>query len=291
MNSNTYRSFGNAEVRTVSDKDRVLAYTYSDETVDRYGTILKANGWQNLKHWVQNNPAFLFAHKADQPPIGRPLSASNPWQGRKDAMGGEIQYTSEEENPFGYMMYKLAKGGYMRTVSVRFDIPDSSSIWVPTPEEKKVLGLPEHGLVYTKLELLEVSLVPVPGNPNAVEEAYQKGIVTPKEHVWLRNYLAEIEEMTGVRLADVICKPCACDSKEKKSQTACNESRVFDSLHLIEESIRSLTSTVEKLGSGERGPNLPPPGPRPSGDDGEDLYESVLSGLESVGKSLSAAAK
>jgi hypothetical protein len=48
---------------------RRARFIASDETVDRYGDIIRASGWQ-LGNYRQN-PVLLFGHQSDSLPVGK----------------------------------------------------------------------------------------------------------------------------------------------------------------------------------------------------------------------------
>src|SRR6186713_2839631 len=54
-----------ADTTTTETGERYLDVVASDETVDRYGDIVLADGWQ-LEPF-QKNPVALFSHDYDQP--------------------------------------------------------------------------------------------------------------------------------------------------------------------------------------------------------------------------------
>src|SRR6201995_6135940 len=55
--------------KAASDGLRRVRFVASDETVDRYGDIIRASGWQ-LDNF-RKNPVLLFAHDSRQPPVGQ----------------------------------------------------------------------------------------------------------------------------------------------------------------------------------------------------------------------------
>jgi hypothetical protein len=63
-----------AEARAVKPKasGRSLDFIASDETQDRYGDVIRADGWDLSA--FKRNPVFLWAHQDKQTPIGRVVS-------------------------------------------------------------------------------------------------------------------------------------------------------------------------------------------------------------------------
>lgn len=151
------------DAKAADGEDRVIAWTVSDEGVDRDGDIIRQGGW-DLKNF-RKNPVVMWAHQYREPPIGRATKVWVDKDGKSPRLRMLKQFTSQEENPFGFMIYNLAKSKYLRTASVGF---------IPREFEPQEEG---RGLFFKKAELLESSVVPIPSNPRALDEAKSvKGI-------------------------------------------------------------------------------------------------------------------
>jgi phage head maturation protease len=86
------------------------------------------------------------------------------------------------DNPMGSLAYKMAKGGFLNSQSVGF-IPED---WKPG----KSAGDPDR--TYTKCELLEISMVVVPANPNAtVGAALRSGAIERADLKAVAEYLKQ----------------------------------------------------------------------------------------------------
>ncbi|KKL83419.1 hypothetical protein LCGC14_1974920 [marine sediment metagenome] len=157
------RKVVNTEVKEVSD--RVLEFIGSTEAQDRDGEIIRAAGWE-LKNY-KKNPVFMWAHDYRSPPIGKALSVKKG----DGQLVLEIKFADAETYEFADTIYRLYKGGFLHAVSVGF-----------MPLEWKD-GNSENGegRTYTKQELLELSAVPVPSNPEALQQAVMDGVITAKE--------------------------------------------------------------------------------------------------------------
>jgi HK97 family phage prohead protease len=131
---------------TVGERQiRVIA---SDATPDRMGDVLEAKGCQ-LDDFRQN-PVMLAQHDADKP-IGRwpSIEVKN---GRLEALG---EFAPEGVSELADEYCRLAKAGIIRAVSVGF---------IPIEYEPRRGG----GYLFKRWDLLELSLVSVPANPNAL---------------------------------------------------------------------------------------------------------------------------
>lgn len=155
------------EIKEIAD--RVVEFIGSTETQDRDREIILAKGW-DLKNF-RKNPVFLFAHRYDQPPIGKALKVKV----EDGALKFQIEFADQETYPFADTIYRLYKGGFMRATSVGF-VPIE---WRDNDEDDEDEKSPRR--IYTKQELLELSAVPVPSNPNALVQARNEGIITTKD--------------------------------------------------------------------------------------------------------------
>lgn len=123
----------------------------STATVDRHGEIVSPAGWdlENFK----KNPVLLWSHDHTIPAIGK---ATKIWiEGFGDAaklmFSGVWQTVTDE----GKAAAQLVADGILNSFSVGF---------IPSEME---------GNTYTEQELLEISLVNVPANPDAMMLAYK----------------------------------------------------------------------------------------------------------------------
>jgi HK97 family phage prohead protease len=155
------KQFLNLIVKTIKadEKDnRVIRFLGSDSTTDRDDEILTKEGWI-IKNY-KKNPVFLWAHRYSEPPIGRAKKVKATDKG----LEFDIEFADAETYPFADTIYKLYKNGYLNAVSVGF-IPDVISI------ERN-----EDTVKINKKELLELSAVPVPANPNALRLGMKSAI-------------------------------------------------------------------------------------------------------------------
>lgn len=147
---------GTYEFQAKSFDDETLAFDAigSDGSVDRHGEKIDPEGWM-LKNY-EKNPVLLFNHNPWDLPVGKAENVR--------VEGGKLKFkavmTTEDENPLGAQLYKLFKGGFLRAFSVGFR---------PLETDGKE--------TYTKSELLEISVVTIPANPNALALAFRDGTI------------------------------------------------------------------------------------------------------------------
>jgi len=151
------------EVKGIDEKERTLTHFISTERVDRDKDIMEAGG-VDLRNY-KKNPVVAWVHDYRQPPIGK-----NLWiKKHKDDNGemGLLAKTKFAMSQFADEIFNLYKEGFLNAWSVGF-IP----VEVKDADEKS-----DAKRVISKWELLEYSAVPVPSNPEALQAAYQKGII------------------------------------------------------------------------------------------------------------------
>lgn len=146
----TDKKFAELQIEEIDGKKVFVA---TDETVDREGEVLAIDGWQ-LENF-KRNPILLWSHNPFEPLIGL---AENI---RFRTLGGKKKMTFEpvfhRMNEMSRLVADLVDKGWMKTVSVGF-----------RPYEKQ-------GNKFTKQELLEISFVNIPANPEATHLAFSKG--------------------------------------------------------------------------------------------------------------------
>jgi hypothetical protein len=167
-----------------SDEDsRTITWAISDESTDRMGDVIRVAGWDLSEY--EKNPVILWSHDQGMdhsiPAIGKALRT---WKGEKRGGGAalmqEAEFAPGDIHPFADTIYQLAIRGFLNAVSVGFR---PSEVYVPkSAEEREELKLGPRGVDFRKTELLENSVVNVPANPNALQNAMsdmvRRGIIT-----------------------------------------------------------------------------------------------------------------
>lgn len=191
------------------DKDsRSVRFVISTGAVDRERDVISPKGW-DLKHF-RKNPVVLFAHDNRRPPIGRGFDLEKG----DEALKASVEFMDNETDTSGFsdMIFRMIKGGFLRATSVGF-LPKE---WEFEDEDADRV----FGINFSKQELLEFSIVPVPANPEALIEARSKGIDTAPLQTWLQEALDCWTDFKGMLLVpksqvEQIAK--YADPKSKKS--------------------------------------------------------------------------
>lgn len=132
----------------------------STGTIDRHGESIDPQGWQ-LKNF-KKNPVLLYGHNVaeNRPPIGKVVKIWLEGTGKKAKLMFKPKFDLQDN--FAKEIYRKYVEGYMTSFSVGFKPED----WDAGE--------------YLKQELLEISAVPVPANPDAIVVLREAGI-TPKD--------------------------------------------------------------------------------------------------------------
>ena len=146
----------------------------STDSLDRHEEIVDLKGL-DVSNYMQN-PVVLFAHDSNSLPVGKTLSLVEE--------GGRLiakMKFAVKESAFAREVYELIKGGYLNAFSIGF---------IPKETEDNV---------YTKAELLEYSVVPIPANPRALVVARSKGIKTDlvEKELYGEEFVNERKEYEG----------------------------------------------------------------------------------------------
>ncbi len=163
-----------AQVRSIDTKARTIEFVASTEAVDRYGDIIRVDGWQ-LDNY-RKNPVFLWAHRSSDPPIGKCVAIGAEGEGEGKALVQRIEFAAREAYPFAETIFKLYEGGFLNAVSVGFMPIKYQPRIEPNEEGGEFLGYE-----FLEQELFELSAVPVPANPEALGKAVRKGIISVSE--------------------------------------------------------------------------------------------------------------
>lgn len=143
------------EIRKVDENK--YRFVISDETVDRYRTVIKVNGWQ-LDNY-KRNPIVAYNHLAGSGDPDNIIGRGNVWI-QDDKLMAEVEFEPKSMNEKADKVRQKIEYGTISTTSVGFDPKE----WTRGIED---LGEDPKILYFRKQELLEFSIVDIPANPNA----------------------------------------------------------------------------------------------------------------------------
>lgn len=164
-----YRTYS-SEIRKRNEDTRTLTFVASDSARDAAGTVLNQEGW-SLKRY-EKNPIIGYQHE-----VYGGWDGSDPdniiGKARVYVEDGQlladITFETKDINEKAEKIYKKLLFGSLNAVSVGF-LPIGKGNWGKGDE---AIDGSNPTYYYAGQELLEISVVNIPSNPNAVRRAME----------------------------------------------------------------------------------------------------------------------
>ena len=200
--------FATAYTKEINKEERTIVAWASKAIIDRDKEIIKGNAW-DLKAY-RKHPIIILSHNYRE--------LTNSWVGKtlwiKPSEEGLLFKAQFATTGAAKEAYQLVEDTGIAAFSVGF-IPkkwEDKMIKDMTEEEKEMvkgsgLGDGDKVRIYTKCELLEISLVSVPSCSTAVLAAYNEGKIKTKELKDKIKETMEIEIIDEDKEKDTITKP------------------------------------------------------------------------------------
>lgn len=172
------QKFFKTKANSINEEKYQATFVISDESVDRQGEVIKQDGWdlENFK----KNPVILFGHDSWELPVGKAVDIYT----EGDKTYATIEFAVEIYDK-AKTIWEMVKAGILNTVSVGF------------MNMEYVDGDNYENVELTKNELLEISIVPIPANPNAIVLAARDGLISKKDATFLAKAMEK--ELEGLR--------------------------------------------------------------------------------------------
>lgn len=157
------------EIRKGEEGSRKMTFVASDFSRDRYKTVLNQDNWQ-LKDYNRNGIIAYQHDTYNSDPdriIGKGRAFTELDSKGKNRLMIEIEFEPAEMNELADKVYKKLQFGTLNAVSVGFR-PIGKGTWGKGDEGP---GQPNETYYYAGQELLEVSVVNIPANPNALRRS------------------------------------------------------------------------------------------------------------------------
>lgn len=184
-----FRTATQGEVRKDEQGSRKLTFVASDGTRDSAGTVLNVDGWKLDR--FNSNGIIGYQHKV----YGSWSDTDNPdnviGKGYAYVKDGQllvdVEFEPAEINDLAEKIYQKLLFGSLKAVSVGF-MPVGKGQW---GKDEESLDGKNPTYYYAGQELLEVSVVNIPANPNALKKEFE---MQDNEMEQLRaEFVAEIE--------------------------------------------------------------------------------------------------
>lgn len=154
------------------DNSRIITFVASTDGLDRHGTKILPTGINTER--FDSNPIIGWGHDLyggwfSTPDPKNVIGKSVALRKTEKRLETDIEFLSAEVNPNADMIFKMVKAGAVNAVSIGF-IPRKIEVEVDDSERE----IP----VIAASELLEISVVPIPSNPDAL--AIARGLSLPQ---------------------------------------------------------------------------------------------------------------
>lgn len=162
---------------SIDSATRTLRAVITTNDVDRDGEIIEPSAFRKRIDTYLDNPVLLWMHDPRQAPIG----SAKGVEFFDDRIEADLQFRAEGKSQIADEAWGLYEDGTLKSFSIGFRVFEiEESVDEETGNAKPIR--------ITDAELLEVSSVSIPANPNAIAKHYsaavflQKGIATLKEN-------------------------------------------------------------------------------------------------------------
>jgi len=173
------------EVRVIDSKTGLCEYVASDESIDSYREVIRANGWRFNR--FQKNAPFVDSH--DYGTLEKLLGKVVDFAVKGKQLVETVQWAIDvADNKLAQLGFKMTEAGYLKAVSVGFmptkyltkwDAQDARlrGEWLMQLQD---LGLSEENApraIFIEQEQVELSACIIGANANALAKSYKAGFL------------------------------------------------------------------------------------------------------------------
>lgn len=208
-------------IRSVDEGKRTASFIASTDSIDSHDERVTQD-WDLERY--KKNPIVLYGHdRWSKLPIGQAIECGV----ENDQLVCTILFATAEANPLAEQVWQLVRQKVLRAVSVGFR---AHSYRFEMEEDREIL-------VLSKCELYEISVVPIPANPDALAKMKQRALAAKDQPAKAR---AEEIDMDLQKMLD----KATADLAERDATIARLKGEAADK-------DKSLTETKEKLATAE----------------------------------------
>jgi len=169
------------EIRVLDASQGLAEYVASDESIDSYREVIKADGWR-FNRFAKNAP-FVDSH--DYSTVEKLLGNVVDFRVENKKLVETVRWAVDvPENRLAQLGWKMTAAGYLKAVSVGFIPTKAVSKWdndtLAYAEAMRELGLGKDSQVraiYLEQEQIELSACVIGANPNALAKSYKAGVI------------------------------------------------------------------------------------------------------------------
>jgi len=168
-------------VKVIDEKAGIVEYIASDESLDSYNEIVKADGARFDR--FQKNAPFVDSHQYDT--IGCCLGAVIDWRIVNRQVIETVKWAIDVgDNLMAHWGFQMTVAGYLKAVSIGFMPVSYVTKWDSNPtafqsalKDMNVTAGTDVRAVFLEWQQMELSACVIGANPNAVAKAYKAGIL------------------------------------------------------------------------------------------------------------------
>lgn len=166
----------------------IVQFIAATEGVKRDGNTLLNTGWE-FDNFAKN-PVFLFQHDYSQLPIGQHVKWAVTNDGGQHILRVWSRFVTADIYPFAERVRLMYEKGFLRAVSIG---------WIPLDYEpvRNDEGI-QTGWKFTRNELLEVSAVSVPADPDAIIQGINQRILEPSDIEVMSTYIDSVRQFRNI---------------------------------------------------------------------------------------------
>jgi hypothetical protein len=180
---NTFRRTIHPVIRILDEKAGICEYVASDETIDSYNEVIRADGWL-FDDFAKNAP-FVDCH--DYSNIGKCLGKVLDYQVKGGKLIETVQWAIGMGNGTDLLAdwgFRMTAAGFLKAVSVGFIPVTYATAWDSNPtqfneclEQLELGANAKVSCVYLTQQQKELSACVIGANPNALAKAHKAGIL------------------------------------------------------------------------------------------------------------------
>lgn len=149
-------------VKAINEANRTVDFVASTDIIDAHDEVIEQSSW--ILDDYLTNPVVLFAHQSHDLPIGRCVDVAVRGGPRGPQLECRVEFASAELNPKAEQVFRMVVEKFLRAVSVGF---------IPRTYRWEMRGGQEVW-VWADCVLKEISVTPVPANPEALAKMKAK---------------------------------------------------------------------------------------------------------------------
>jgi len=170
-------------VKVIDEKAGIVEYVATDESLDSYGEVVKADG--ACFDRFQKNAPFVDSHNYES--VACLLGRVIDWKVANRSVTETVKWAIDAGLPEDHLAnvgFKMTLAGYLKAVSIGFMPISYVTKWDSNQsqfqEALRDLNVPagtDVRAIHLQWEQMELSACVVGANPNAVAKAYKAGII------------------------------------------------------------------------------------------------------------------